>query len=197
MTVVKNKNRLSRILALKPLRHPGCGKANSAFETVAATVNLGGAADFGFSISGFWIGGRHRSFFCLVIFLSFLSFYRAAGLACCTVIPLVLPRGWLGMDLRRACSASFPLFYRAVGLGPDLFDFSPRLDERRRRCFAARQKKCSKNMQPDDHYAHHLSSRKNPSVRLIDGQKPRVSSAVANLRQPIGTGVHARPLLNS
>jgi len=24
------------------------------------------------------------------------------------------------------------MFYRAVGLGPDLFDFSPRLDERRR-----------------------------------------------------------------
>jgi len=117
MTVVKNKNRLSRILALKPLHHTGCGNADSTCKTVAATVNLGGAADFGFSISGFWIGGRHRSFFCLVIFLSFLSFYRAAGLA------------WIRGG---RWPASFPLFYRAVGLGPDLFDFSPRLDERRR-----------------------------------------------------------------
>jgi len=124
MAVVKNKNRLGRILVLKPLHHTGCGNANSAFETVAATVNLGGAADFGFSISGFWIGGRHRSFFYLaifylVIFLSFLSFYRAAGLACCTVIPLVLPRGWLGMDPRRALAriVSVVLPRRWLGTG--------------------------------------------------------------------------------
>ncbi len=63
-----------------------------------------------------WRGGQPPRLLYSVIFLSFLSFYRAAGLA------------WIR---RGRWPASFPLFYRAVGLGPDLFDFSPRLDERR------------------------------------------------------------------
>jgi len=46
----QNKNRLSRILALKPLHHTGCGNADSACKTVPATVNLGGRSDIGFWI---------------------------------------------------------------------------------------------------------------------------------------------------
>ena len=61
--------------------------------------------------------------------LSFLSFYRAAGLA------WICGGRW---------PASFPLFYRAVGLGPDLFDFSPQLDERRRAASPARTKELLK-----------------------------------------------------
>ncbi|HVA49033.1 MAG TPA: hypothetical protein VNH11_21910 [Pirellulales bacterium] len=85
---------------------------------MAATVNLGGwvILDFGFSIFDF--GFTTVAFiFLSVIFLSFFSFYRAAGLA------------WI---CGGRCPASFPLFYRAVGLGPDLFGLSHQLDERRR-----------------------------------------------------------------
>ncbi|OYV94105.1 MAG: hypothetical protein B7Z73_03005 [Planctomycetia bacterium 21-64-5] len=70
--------------------------------------------DFGFSI---FDSRPSPLIFLFVIFPSFLSLYRAAGLA------------WIRGG---RCPASFPMFYRAAGLGPDLFDFSPQLDERRR-----------------------------------------------------------------
>jgi len=50
-------------------------------------------------------------------------FYLATGLV------------WIG---RGRPPAWLPVFYRAIGLGPDLFDFSPRLAERRRAGSAAR-----------------------------------------------------------
>ena len=103
--VVKNKNRLRRMVALKLLHKTGCGDADRAFQNVAATVNLGGVADL-----GFWIlDSRPRPLISLAaIFVLILLFYRAAGLACCTLVPLVLPRGWLGMDLRRALGRIVP-----------------------------------------------------------------------------------------
>ncbi len=152
------------------LPETGCGNAAPAFKTAAATVNLGGVVILGFvparrdSILDFHFGLRFWVLVAVSSFLladwlgmlPFLSFYRTAGLA------------WIRGG---RCAASFPMFYRAAGLGPDLFGLSHQLDERRRGCFAARIKellkeqagrrpRCTSFRQPP----------KNPSIRSIEGK---------------------------
>jgi len=98
---------------------------------------------------------------------SFLSFYRAAGLARIrggrspSIVPAVLPRRWLATGLFLGLSLQIDECRRAAS--PQ----DKRIAQRRRPL-------CTSFRQPP----------KTPSVRLIDGQKPRVRSADANLQQP-------------
>ncbi|HVA46394.1 MAG TPA: hypothetical protein VNH11_08475 [Pirellulales bacterium] len=66
-------------LVINRFTETGYGNAGPAFKTAAATVNLGGGVILDFR---FWIQDRDRSFHFSVCNLS--------------VIPLVLPRRWLG-----------------------------------------------------------------------------------------------------
>ena len=76
---------------------------------------------------------------------SLLLFYLLAGLACCTVIPLVLSRGWLGMDLQRALARIVPVVLPRRWLGTGPFRLLTAARRTPAGCFAARTKELLKD----------------------------------------------------
>ena len=77
-----------------------------------------------------------------------------------SVVLLVLPRGWLGMDPWRALARIVPIVVPRRWLGTDFFSTSHRTSTRAGDAASPHgQTNCSKNRQSGDHYAHHFGGR--------------------------------------